>query len=66
MPCTKHYNLCSALYSLAQELFGFNCPVPMARSVALHVVHCVAFSLLVQTTIVLALSAFFYQTVKCS
>src|SRR6218665_4020392 len=26
MPYTKQYNLCSVPYSLAQPLFGFNCP----------------------------------------
>jgi len=32
MPYTKHYNLCSVRYSLAQPLFGFNCPGSIAVS----------------------------------
>jgi len=30
MPYTKQYNLCSVPYSLAQPLFGFNCPGSIA------------------------------------
>jgi len=32
MPYTKHYNLCSVRYSLAQSLFSFNCPMSIAVS----------------------------------
>src|SRR6218665_3705104 len=32
MPYTKHYNLCSVRYSLAQPLFSFNCPMSIAVS----------------------------------
>jgi len=30
MPYTKQYNLSSVPYSLAQPLFGFNCPESIA------------------------------------
>ena len=32
MPYTKHYNLCSVRYSLAQPLFNFDCPMSIAVS----------------------------------